>query len=549
MQAHIPRTAKLIPPYLLLACLSTWPAVVRIGSAVPGAGRTDIWNSLWSIWFAQHNVALKGLSLQTTLISFPRGGRLLIADPLAALLVGPLVPFLGISVAYTLLVLGQLTLAGLVAHRFVEDILEAEGGEARGAGWIAGVAFATAPVLLAGIHNGTSESFSGGWTALAVWMAWRAAHRGGIGRVLVAVLCVLLASAASWYSAMIVFLFLGAMLLVSPTGRMRENLGSRLGVIFLGLLVVAPVAWAVHHTAIHPDNLVSIKNSRELMGIRRSTGPADFLGFFMPGDFRSPDFRTLSRYGEEFFHCHYLGVVLLAGAVCARRRGPGWLWLGGLLAGVFALGPVLVRDGMPLIVFTDRAIPLPYFLFEALPGFASLSLLYRLTMGLSLALAVLAGIGLAGRRWWVAVVLILLEGWLLCPLGGRPDVSDALVSPALHELSAAKPGAVMNFPVAGGRGYLYEQTVHRKPVTDTLNFPNNLASRRVWQVMLDHGESEPEDFRAYVASVARREGVRYLVVHDDEEARPDMHDMAVRSVVEAFEPMADADGVRVYQLW
>ena len=138
MQAHIPRTAKLIPPYFLLACLSTWPAVVRIGSAVPGAGRTDIWNSLWSIWFAQHNVALKGLSLQTTLISFPRGGRLLIADPLAAALVGPLVPFLGISVAYTLLVLGQLTMAGLIAHRFVEELLETEGGLRPSEEWEAG---------------------------------------------------------------------------------------------------------------------------------------------------------------------------------------------------------------------------------------------------------------------------------------------------------------------------------------------------------------------------------------------------------------------------
>jgi hypothetical protein len=549
MQAHIPRTVKLIPAYLLLACLSTWPAAVRIGTAVPGAGRTDIWNSLWSLWFAQYNFALKGLSLQTTLISFPRGGRLLVADPLAAVLVGPLIPVLGVPVAYTLLVLGQLTLAGIIAHRFVEEILEARGEAGQGAGWIAGVAFATAPVLLAGVHNGTSESFSGGWTALAVWMSWRAARLGGVRRVLVATLCVLLGSVASWYSAMIVFLFLGALLLLSPTGRFREHLGARAGVLLLSLALVAPLAAATHHTAIHPDNLVSIKNVRELMGIRRSTGPADILGFFMPGDFRSPDFRTLSRYGEEFFHCHYLGFVLLIGAAWARLRGPGWLWMGGLLAGVFALGPVLVRGGMPLIILTDRAIPLPYFLFEGLPGFNALSLLYRLTLGLSLSLAILAGIGLSGRRWWLVVALILAEGRLLCPLGGLPDVSDATVSEALVELESALPGAVMNFPVAGGRGYLYEQTVHRKPVTDTLNFPNNLASRKVWQAMLDRGEDSPEDFRAYVGSVARREGVRYLVVHQDEEARPDMHDMAVRSVRAAYAPMSESAGVQVFALW
>lgn len=549
MQAIIPRTIKLIPAYLLLACLTTWPAAVRIGSAVPGAGRTDIWNSLWSIWFAQYNFDLKGLSLDTTLISFPRGGRLLVADPLASVLVGPLIPFLGVPVSYTLLVLGQLVLAGVVAHRLVEDILASRGAVRPGAGWIAGVGFATAPVLLAGIHNGTSESFSGGWTALAVWMAWRAACSGGIGRVIIAALCVVLGSVASWYSAMNIFLFLGAMLLLSPTGGWRDHLGARLGVIVLSLVLVAPLAYAVHHTAIHPDNLVSIKNVRELMGIRRSTGPADILGFFAPFDFRSPDFRTLSRYGEEFFHCHYLGMVLIVGALCARRRGPGWLWVGGLLAGVLAMGPVLVRNGMPLIIFTDRAIPLPYFLFEGLPGFGSLSLLYRLTLGLSLALAILAGIGLSGKRWWLVVGLILVEGRLVSPMGGLPDVSDATISSALVALEDAPHGAVMNFPVAGGRGYLYEQTIHRKPVTDTLNFPNNLASRKVWQTMLDHGEDTPEEFIAYVGSVARREGVRYLVVHEDEEARPDMHDMAVRSVRAAYAPLEDADGVQVFQLW
>ncbi|MFT5684780.1 MAG: hypothetical protein ACI8RZ_005724 [Myxococcota bacterium] len=549
MQAYIPRTVKLIPAYLLLACFSTWPAAVRIGSAVPGAGRTDIWNSLWSLWFAQYNFALKGLSLETTLISFPRGGRLMVADPLASVLVGPLIPFLGVSVSYTLLVLGQLVLAGVVAHRFVEEILESRGEERLGAGWIAGVAFATAPVLLTGIHNGTSESFSGGWTALAIWMAWRAARFGGFKRVIIAALFVVLGSVASWYSAMIVFLFLGAMLLLSPAGGFRTNLGARVGVLALSLVLVAPLAYAVQHTAIHPDNLVSIKNVRELMGIRRSTGPADILGFFAPGDFRSPDFRTLSRYGEEFFHCHYLGFVLIFGALYARRRGPAWLWVGGLLAGVFALGPVLVRGGMPLIILTDRAIPLPYFLFEGFPGFGSLSLLYRLTMGLSLALAVLAGIGLSGKRWWLVVGLMLVEGQLLSPLAGLPDVSDSRVSSALVALEDAPHGAVMNFPVAGGRGYLYEQTVHRKPVTDTLNFPNNLASRKVWQAMLDHGEDSTEEFTAYVSSVARREGVRYLVVHEDEEARPDMHDMAVRSVRAAYTPINDADGVQVFQLW
>ena len=541
MQA--PRLLTRSVAYLLLACWSTWPAAVQLGSHAPGAARTDLWNSLWSLWFAQHNFALKGFSAETSLISFPKGGLLLVADPIGALLAGPLVPLVGVAVAYTLLVLFQLTFAGLMAHGFAEDVT----GD-RTAGWIAGVGFATAPILLAGVHNGTSEAFSGGWTALAVWMSWRAARRHRIRDVLLALLCIVIGALASWYSAMIEFVFIGVLLLWPPQRPWRQGLWARVAVLVLGMALVAPLAAGVHWAAIHPDNLVSIKSGRELSGVRRSTGAADILGFFAPFDFRSPDFRVRSRYGEEFFHCHYLGFVLLIGAL--RRRGAGWLWLGGIACAVLALGPVLVRNGQALIILTDRAIPLPYFLVERLPGFSSLSLLFRLTVGTSLALSILAGIGYAGTRWWWIVPLaILAEGRLLSPLGGLPDTSDVTVAPAIHALSEAPAGAVMNFPVAGGRPYLYEQTVHGKPVTDTLNFPNNLASRRIWDAMLRQQEAAPEDFLAYVSSVAKREGVRYLVIHVDEEARPDMHDMAVRAAESVYTPMAEDDSVRVLQLW
>ena len=466
--------------YLALALWSTWPVAVRPLTTVPGAERTDLWNSLWSLWFFQHQLWDGGYSAHTTLISFPTGGTLLVADPLNALLAAPLIPLLGTAPTYTLLVWLQLTLAGLVAHAFAEELVRRTG-----AGWIAGVGFATAPVLLSGVHNGTSESFAGGWVALAAWTSWRAARLGGARRVALAVMALLVASLASWYAAVTAFLFAGALLVLPPLGRWLDGLGRRIAVVGLGVLAAAPFAWLVKAASTAPDNLVAIKSDREVMGIRRSTGVADILGFFAPGDFRSPDFRLLSRYGEAFFHCHYLGYVLLVGAALSlwqdRGRERRFLWLAGGLGAILAMGPVLVRDASAWVIFDDRVVPLPYLLLEYLPGFDGLSLLYRLAMATSLALALLAAAGLAGRaRWWLAPPAILLEGWLLCPLGGLPDAVDASVSPAVAAIAEGPDGAVMNFPVVGGRNYLYEQTVHQRPVTDTLNFPNNLTSRRVW---------------------------------------------------------------------
>ena len=144
---------------------------------------------------------------------------------------------------------------------------------------------------------------------------------------------------------------------------------------------------------------------------------------------------------------------------------------------------------------------------------------------------------------------MLLEVRLLSPARGLPMHADATPSSVLAALAAAPEGAVMNFPVTGGMAVLWEQTVHGHPLAGSLNFPNNPAARKVWKVMLAHRGDPPDAFRAAVGEAARREGIRYLLVHLDPWARPDMHDDAVRAVKAAVEPLAEADGLRVYPLW
>ncbi len=545
--------------YGLLAGILTWPAIGGLGEVVPGSDRADLWDSLWSMWFVQQAVSDGAWPLHTTLLNHPSGGALLVTDLPAALFGLLSIPLLGLPAAYTALVLLRLTAAGLAAHGFARALL-AERGLPSGAAFIAGVGYEAAPVLLSGVHNGTSEAFNGAPAALAAWACWSVARRGGGGRIALAGLALLFASLASWYSAVVAFVFAGSIALFGPRG---QGLLRRVGPLALGLLLVAPFAFLVERSATAPGNLVGIKGARELSLVRRSTGPADPLVYVRGGDFRSPDFRKISRYGEDFLHCAYLGGVLILGAALVSRsararQGTAPLWLGGALGLALSLGPVVVQGGAPLIFLGDRAFPLPYLLVERLPGFSSLSLLYRLGQAPALAAALLASLGWSSRlpRSAPVVVLgILAELRLLSPLQGLPDVSDAQVGPAIAALAQAPAGAVINFPVVGGRGYLFEQTVHGKPLAATLNFPNSLVGKRVWQAMLDRVDLPAARFQAEVARAARKEGIRYVVVHQDPSARPDMHDGAVAALRAARAPLARSGGIgeegsiEVYALW
>ncbi len=552
---------RMVLAYAAAAVLVTWPVIARPWSLVPGAERSDLWNSLWSLWFFQRSLWHGDLPVSCELLGFPQGGSLMVADPLSALLATPLVPLLGLTASYTLLVLLQLVFSGCAAHRLAELLWPAVAKH--GAAWVAGLGYLAAPVLVSAIHNGTSESMAGGWLPLAVAASIGALRRGGLARLLAAACALAVAAVASWYGGVCAFC---AISLLALTGEGRASIAVRLArlgpVLLLGAAMAAPLALSFSRVSTGESNLVGIKSEKELAQVRRSTGPADPVGWFAPGDFRSPDFRLLSRYGEDFVHAHYLGwLLLLAALACLgdaeRRKGSAWLFLAALIGALLAMGPVAARHGQPLIVAGTRAIPLPYLLLENLPGFSSLSLLYRLAQLPALCFALLAARGVAGRTRRPAVLGMLLalavfaELRLVSPTRGLPAVADATPAPPISALALAPAGAVMNFPVVGGRRYLYEQTVHGKPLAGALNFPNNGASRRVWKAILENMDrtgQDPTPLRQALRTAACDVGIRYLVVHVDPMARPDMHDQAVRALKQIMVPLDSVPALRVYDL-
>ncbi len=517
--------------YLVGAVVLTWPLAADPFHRVAGGARTDAFNSLWNLWFAHEGLARGTIPVHTTLLDPPDGGRIAIADPLNALLGFPLVSTVGEVAAYAVLVVFHLWLAGFAAH--------ALGRRLGGHGWVAGIGFQWAPILLSHVHNGSSEAVSAGVLPLALLACVDALERGGARRIVLAGLALFLVAVSGWYAGVGAFLVVTAILLLGWEGLAHRQVVARLLPAFaLGLALTVPFAAAVRSVAEAEDGLVDIKNPDELGRIRRTLGAADPRIFVAPLDFRSPDFAHLEANPSDRVHTAYLGYALILLALAHGRRRSLWVaLLGGV---VLAMGPVVVIDGFPASV-GGRALPLPYAALERLPGFSSLSLLYRLATVSALLLALLAD---RAKPWWAAVVVA--EVALLSPARNLPDVAEVPVSEPIAALRDEPDGIVVNLPVLAGRNFLFEQTIHGKPVAGSLNSGMNRAGLRVLAAgrKLRAGEIDAVAF----TSVAKEEGVRYVVFHKNM-LMAETFVTAWTGIRRAFTPLAEDERVAVYRLW
>ena len=517
----------------LAACLLA-PGIWRAGGGIPGAPRSDLWNSLWSMWFMTAQVP----GAHTELLNHPEGGVLLVTDPLNSLLFLPFTMLAGAAVAWTLCVWVHLVFAAGAADAFARDL-----GAKPEASIIAGVSFGAAPLLLSAVHNGTSEALAWGWLPLGLLALRRALQRPTTLRFLAAIFALAATAYASAYLAIAAWMAAVIVVLASP----RKDWIVGFGALGFASILVLPWAWKLHEVATMQGNLVGIKDPIELGLVRRTMGAVDPSTFFIPGGYYSPDFSEISRYDEMFVHSPYIGWVWLVAAVVGAWGSRRWeLGVFGLLGAALACGPVLVHDATAVLLSGNLGIPLPYFAVETLPLFESMSLVYRLSVLASLAVALYAALAVPPRyARWVALAGIA-EILLLSPVRGGPDASPIPDPAPFHAIAAGEAGAVMNFPIVGGRPYLYEATLHGRPVAGSLNFPENPAARAVLSA---GSELEAERAVTAVQRSAERFGIRYLVLHRDPLAHPGPYDETVQAIEGGMAIFAKSDTVRVYQLW
>jgi len=544
--------------YAALAVLLTWPATGQLGEVIPGADRTDTWNSLWSLNLWADQVGAGRVPWEIERLNFPAGGSLLIADPLGATIAAPFVWVFGPHVAFSLLALMQLMFSGLVMHGFAEAFLTWRRGSGRtGAGpLISGVAFMSAPLLASHLHNGASEAWSAGWTVLAVWMVWADATQPSRRRLLAAGVSLFFASLAHWYGGIVAFVFAVCLVIFGVGERPQQAWIRRLAPLLLGLILSGTLAAGTAQIHRADDNIIEIKSSEMVRFTTRSTGSADPLTYVLPGDHRSPDFRKMSANNERYLHGHYIGLVVLGLGIWGwvrRRRHTGFLVWGGTMCLFLSLGPVLMHAARPVLILGDLGVPLPFLLLEALPGFGALSLPWKFALGPVISVSLLAGLALDQRGLRATVLalsLMAIDALVMAPTAERPRVLSIDRPSSLEGLREAPPGAVINYPLAPGRGYLAEQIVHGKPIAGMLNRVGNEPAARLWKRILVESRKDPDTFHRAVSSTAERLGIRYLVIHTDPDAEPDMYTSVVTQMERLFGVPDWGQGqTRVVQLW
>lgn len=551
----------------------SWGATLGLGMVyglaaarfvLPGAARgelvgqpaTDLWNSLWGAHHLYETLRAGLDPRWAPALNHPQGGLVWVADPLGALFVGALAGPLGDSAAWALHCAVQLGLSGWVVHAFAQERLQAAGRPDAGLrAAVAGMSYMACGTLLSGLHNGASEGLGGALPALAAWMAWRSQgppRPGWSSRAAPVLqgLAIFGAALSSPYAGALALGFSAAALSMPGAAPTRRRWGG----LLIGAALSLPLGGLITALATSPEGLLGIKQGPVLDQTRRSVGPADLRAYGVPGELRAPDLRQLGRFGERYLHSPYLGWTTLLAALGSagppHRRWLGWAGLGAFIA---SLGPLLLVDGAPWRVLGDRVLPLPYLLVEGLPGFAQLTLLWRLGLGLSLALALLASqVRGLGRRGLIALLLlILIEPHALSPAGRAVPSTAPTPAAALEALRRAPPGAAAVYPLRPGLPALADQHHHGHALAVGLNFPSNPAADQLWAALAASDSAPEDEQRAAVRAVARRLGLRYLLIYNDSDAVPDDHTRLTRRAAALFPTLPGAEGpaLRALQLW
>jgi len=529
------------------------------GASVPGGLRTEVWDSLWQVDAVARALSELQSPWMAGDLNYPRGGLVWIADPVGSLLAAPLIWLFGLAVAYTALLWGHIVFAGVVAHRFAREWLlhrQQQPGSTHGA-WVAGIAFCSTPILLVQVHHGDLSGIGLGWGALASWYAWRAVVGRGRRPFLSLTLAFLLAGLAGWGPVLSAVLFAVALCFRSVWGAPRRCMATT----GIGLGVLCVFAWMEMQWIDPMVRAVEAYGLQSAHEVRRAIGSAQLLGFIDPRQGLSSPSGWI-RAGEGFVHANYLGwmVLILACTTWFRaRRGTGFLWLAVLIGCLFAMGPVWVQGGTPVMLPGERFIPLPYLMVEQVPGFAALRMPIQLVQTAALALALLAGAALDNRSWrWAlgAGALLLLEVKQISPVADLPGAISVVPQPAVRALAAAPDGAVTNYPFVPQRAYLYEQAIHRHALAGTLTHVRNRAARTLWKRMNRLAQRDPAGFRTRITSAAKKSGIRYVVLHTDPDASPSMYDAAANAVERAYSPLPltevqgdEPNTTRVIPLW
>jgi hypothetical protein len=490
-------TVAVLLLFVLVSILFTYPLVLHLADAVED--RQDALLNVWITAWDGHQLLTAPLDLFDANIFYPYPRTLAYSELLLGngLLALPITAATGNPVlSYNLALLLSFVLSGWGTYLLVHRLTRSPG-----AGLVAGTIFAFCAYRLTNLAQ--AQLLTTQWMPFALLAMHQLLRRPRPRHVATFVLFFCLQGLSSFYYGILLaltvaLLGIGYWILGirSPVVRPRSWVAYVLAATCCSALVILPFALPYFQVQRDLGFARSLADSEPFSASLRQyvmVPPGSVLhGRWLPSD----DTPAAGGYPVDAL---FPGLVALALACWGLLRGKGrarWLFLVLLLASwIFSLGPRLhLAPGQPAAV----EFKLPYaWLYAAVPGFQALRAPVRFDALAMLALAVLAGSGLAAilggtARAWTAVRgprprlrfgwaragvtallagLVLLES-LVWPAGHAEHVPVGRGVPAVYDwLAREPPGPLLELPLAftpaGPRlDYQYLSTYHWHPTPD-----------------------------------------------------------------------------------
>ncbi len=448
--------------------------VVPLG-AIPfseGIKGQDSYQMVWNLWVV--NEAIKGghNPYQTDLVFYPLGAQLshhslaagffVVTFPVKLLSRGdPLYPFY----AYRLIILLSFTLLLCFSYLTLREL-----GFTCWAAAIPAVAYAFSAYYTGHLFH--LNQIAGFFIPLTALCLVRAYQRPSTARLIATSLA---AAGAIYFTELVLFIYLGALFLVTLIFALSEERQTLLEKIRLAGSQRLLVSLAVFLLVLGPFlfNFFTLHTLKPTAG-ESSFYSANLAGFFVP----TPDYTHLygklfsplssgvaAGMGEPFVSLPLLLLSLVA-LIKSKRRLVRISALEALIFFVLSLGPTLKVLG------TDTRIPLPYALLMRVPPFdLSRGPVRFVVMGIFfLTIVAASGASLLSseltKRWgwrWSAVVMSLLFVWTVAESYSPAPRRKPVVPPKGLEKIVAGP--VLNLPLIRNDGYAEMlQIFHRQPI-------------------------------------------------------------------------------------
>lgn len=471
------RHLLLLVLYTFITAALTYPTFLHPATRLPGA-YSDAYQNYWNYWWIDRALASGSNPFWTPLVYAPDGAPLYLhtLNIFNGLVTLPLQWLFGVTSAYNGVIFLSFTLSAYCTYLLVVVITGS-----RLAGFAGGLIYAFGSYQMTQLLQEHPNLCASEWLPayiLCLLMAHEWTGRRRTGMIGVAVITIVLMLLVDWQYIILALLF--TILHTCYLTLARRSIAPALTATAIGLLAglaSLPLLWPT----------IRQVGSGEFI-IYNNYAPQDFsadlLSFFLPSSFQSWWGGTAARLGGEAVSpvnekSIFLGYIPLVLAVvgCWRNRALAGFWAGAALTfALFALGPFMRVAGQEHLGPAGRLIPLPYWIVQQVPGLNISRYPVRFSLGVTLCLAVLAGLGLAraerrlparlGARGWRVLVALLLSALVIEHLVVPVPTRLVEAPPFYQQLAASSEvGAVLEWPFSLKRSRsLFYQTIHGHPI-------------------------------------------------------------------------------------